>query len=191
MQDHNTNIEAAKEPVGRAIDRLRNRDKVAGTYTVVLDREWAAARLEAVEELSVLTPIGKPTPEQQARIDELHNDIWLLDQRRSEAVIEFKFRHCSPVRYEQLLSDHRPSDEQRKQAAEMGSRVPTFAPSFRPAFVHEVLLEPAMNIEEITELFGETPGGDVHGLLNNGEAAELFTAAMVASNNVPRFETRT
>lgn len=168
---------SAQLPVEQALERLRNRDRCAATYTLVLDREWAKEHFEACEALALAHRVGRAE-----RITECEEAKAKLADRRAEAVMEFGFRHCSPVRYESLLAAHRPTEEQRQEAKELPStQQPRWAPSFRPAFVAETLLFPVMTAEEVETLFD----GD---LLSPAEAAELFMTALVASNQVTRFE---
>lgn len=168
---------SAKKPVASAMERLRQRDQVASTYSVVVDREWAKEHLEVVEAIARAERLGEADPMLEARRAE-------LEKRRGDAVVEFKFRHCSPVRYESLLNEYRPTAEQRQQAEGMpASAQPRWAPGFRPALVAAVVVEPKLTEEEIVELFGE----EGESILSPGEAMELFVAAIAASNNVPRF----
>jgi len=182
MEDPNTT--AARPAASSALERLRNRDKVVGSYTVVLKPEWADERVAVLTELESLAN-HLTNKQAKARHDQLTARLAELEEQRGDAVLEFKFRHCSPVRYETLLSEHRPTDDQREQAKGMGRQSPNWAPSFRPAFIHEVLVEPELTEEVCYELFGEA---SEHSLLTPGEAAELFTAALMASNTVRRFE---
>ena len=111
-----------------------------------------------------------------------------LEARKGDAVLEFRFRHCSPVRYETLLSEYRPTEEMRQEAAGQPNRVqPMWRPEFRPAFVEEVLLDPKLTRAEIDELFMPTTEDAP---LSPAEASELFSAALLASNTVIRFEPR-
>ena len=171
------------------IDRLRGRGQVAGSYPVVIDRDWAAAMLRVTEEITSSNLLGIGSKATVKTTDRLKVEKQDLEARRGEAVIEFRFRHCSPLRYERMLSEHRPTDEQREEAKANGmGAAPRWSTGFRPAFVHEVLIEPILSREEVDELFGE---GVEQSILTPGEAAELFTAALVASNNVARFEPTT
>lgn len=193
MEDSTTTIADTARPAARsAIERLRTRDEVAGTYPVVIDREWAAEMLAVSEKLAGFgLAVGNKS--RQAEVATLEARKAELEERKVDAIIEFKFRHCSPVRFEDLLSKHRPTDEQREQAKLPGQVAPRWAASFRPAFVAEVLISPVLTGDEVLELFGEDTivtedGVTDRSLLSPGEAAELFTAAMIASNNVARFE---
>lgn len=180
MDDLAPIIESARRPAATAMERLRQRDQVANRYPVIIDREWAKERLEVVEAITRAKRTGGDPTDLEAKLAE-------LEERKGEAVLEFTFRHCSPVRFESLLHEHRPTAEQREEAKGLPANLqPRWAPSFRPALVAEVLIEPKLSPEEIGELFGEGGNGSV---LSPAEAMELFSAAMAASNNVPRFET--
>lgn len=180
MDDLAPIIESARQPAVSAMERLRQRDQVANRYPVIIDREWAKERLEVVEAITRAKRTGGNASDLEARLAE-------LEERRGEAVLEFTFRHCSPVRYETLLHEHRPTAEQREEAKGQPANLqPRWAPSFRPALVEEVLIEPKFSREEIGELFGE---GAEQSILSPAEAMELFSAAMAASNIVARFET--
>ena len=177
MED--TLVEAARPAAASAISRLRNRNKVAGTYSVALDREWVEEIRKVKEELDrarsgILSTAKSDLKALEARLA-------ALEERRGEAVLEFKFRHCSPVRYDTLIAGHRPDEEQLKKDPKA-----MWQPSFRPAFVEEVLIEPELTHDEILELFGEDKAGS--SLLSPAEAASLFSAALIASNSAPRIE---
>ena len=173
-------VETARPAAATAIERLRNRNKVAGTYLVALDREWAEEMRKVradMDRLSTFTSNAdakRQFKEAEARKAE-------LEERRGDAVLEFKFRHCSPVRYDTLVAAHRPTKEQLEKDPKL-----TFSPSFRPALLAEVLIEPALTLEEINEMFGE--GDSEDSLLSPAEAASLFSAALIASNSVTRLE---
>lgn len=184
MEDLTSVADTARPAAASAIDRLRNRDRIASTYIVVTDREWAEEMLKTREELKALSTF-LTNKANKDRYAELEGRLAELESRKGDAVVEFKFRFCSPVRYEKLLSANRPTDEQREQAKAEGGRAPNWAPTFRPALISEVLAEPQLSEEEVTALFGDEQGDS---LLSPAEAMELFTTALMASNSVPRFE---
>ena len=175
-------VESARVPTLNAMERLRQRDKVASTYSLVLDREWAKAHMDACLEL------------ERAKRGDNFEEIAAAELAKAElagqregAVLEFQFRHCSPVRYETLMSDHRPTEKMREETkGQPLSAQPRWAPTFRPAFIMETLISPILIAEEIEELFDPPP--ELAAILSPAEAAELFMAALMASNSVTRFE---
>ena len=175
-----TIADSARPAAASAMARLRSRGQVAGTYTVVLDRDWAREHLEVTEALERAKRLGSSAAELEQRKA-------ALDAGRAEAVLEFQFRHCSPVRYETLLSEYRPTEEMRQEAAgRPGGQQPMWRPDFRPAFVEEVLIDPPLTRAEIDELFMSSDSAPI----SPAEASELFAAALMASNTVIRFEPR-
>ena len=98
-----------------------------------------------------------------------------LDKLREEAeslTVVFTFRDIGRRNYDDLVTAHKPTDEEKQEYKEAGGEgVLAYSTlTFPPALVHATAIEPEIPIDEATEIFEEWAEGDIE---------LLFTTALM------------
>lgn len=83
-------------------------------------------------------------------------------------IVTIKFRSCGRKRYEQILDENPPTDEEQRKAKEQGGEAAWNNETFPVALIAASAIEPELSVEQVSELFDEW---------NNAEAQMLFLAA--------------
>jgi hypothetical protein len=124
------------------------------------------------------------------QIDELQLRLDALEEEIMEVTITFLARDPGRKVYENLVTQHSPTDQQKKDWKESGDlrtqgALQWNAETFVPALISLVYVEPAMTIEEADAICDEW------GL---GEISKLFNTALLVCNEVttiPKFKSGT
>lgn len=178
---------AALEALVAAQDRLDRAEEALNTWY----QRQAILRSRTEEPLIEPTTLAKAIEEARAERD------------KAEAAVKantahMRFQSIGRKRYDKLVLDHPPSEEQNKEhQAEHGSDAPYNVDTFAPALVAASCIEPQMTYEDALILFEGEFERDEKGELvldeneepieitppwNAAEVTELFVAALQVNN---------
>lgn len=147
---------------------------------ILLDSELAH-RIREVEgeihKLEVRAKQGRGTSSladtHQKDLESLREQLEDLSERADESTVEFVFQDIGRKRYDELIRDNSPPDEQKKEYKDAGGEgVLTYNfDTFPPKLVSTCAIEPEISEQEATQIFDEWSEGDLE---------VLFTTAMLA-----------
>lgn len=146
-------------------DHLKKKSKPTKRLTVVLDDDLAQDAEAAARALSE-TQYAKST---KAEIARLEGAVKTADAAVAEASVVLVFQSIGRRRYDELVDAHPPTEQQQEDAKAQGGVAGYNPTTFLPALISESLLDPALTIEQVNELWDEW---------NNAEVLALINAAM-------------
>lgn len=148
-------------------DRLKKKKKLEEKVTVYLDDDAIAAYDDAKQLLATARRSRTSTTDEIAQLEAT------VDARRADVEahsMTLVFRSIGRKRYDKLVNEHPPSDEQNAEYQQVHKQnAPYDDEHFAPELVAESCVAPKMTVEQVTELFDEW---------NNAEIIELFVAAL-------------
>lgn len=105
-------------------------------------------------------------------IEALLEDLDSLREEAESLTVVFIFRDIGRRNYDDLVTAHKPTDEEKQEYKEAGGEgVLAYSTlTFPPALVHETAIEPKIPIDEATEIFEDWAEGDIE---------LLFTTALM------------
>ncbi|HSH58527.1 MAG TPA: hypothetical protein VK988_02585 [Acidimicrobiales bacterium] len=167
-----SDLRGKKQPVTRSIDIFLNSDVARAIAQAEATLDQAEERLRH----------RRNDVDLQLERDQAADELERLQQEAVEsgAVVAFTFRSVGRKAYERLLEEHPPTEEQIKEAHEMGkaagltpqlSRPQFNADTFPPALVALASYEPKIAENEAYELFHVSPDW------NEAELTALFVTA--------------
>ena len=162
---------ASDSPTIEEIVRLKkpNRKKCE----ILLDSELGSNIDELRAEISMLERkaargsgsladgVGKELDRKREMLDQ-------LEEQAEESLAVFWFQDIGRLNYDKLVSDHRPTDDQKKMYVEAGG-VGVLAynlETFPPALISEASIEPEIPLEFATQICEEWGEGDIETLFN-------------------------
>lgn len=157
------------------MDHLRSRKQpVTRKVTLAGDTEVATALREAQEELRRVEARNQArvTEASTRQVMELQQRIDGLTAEYQETSITFTFRSIGRKRYEKLMNDHAPTDEQRAAAGDKADQILFNSDTFPMALIMESLVDPRPEDGQYEE-FASWIEDD----FNNAEFYELWLAA--------------
>lgn len=123
--------------------------------TIVLDGDladkWNAA--EAAFDNARFADERGSTEQTKLDVIEAEDALDELRPQMAEATIEFTLRAIGRKQYADLMEQHPPTDEQRKDARRAGTEATFDGETFYPAVIAASLVEPQMSEEDVKELF--------------------------------------
>lgn len=152
------------------------------TVPIVMDGEWAQRLFDAqtkVVEIEAETRQAGLRTQRLPEIERLREEIAELEAQKDDKVCDFVLRSISEDRYERLVKAHPPTKEQRQRASLTGLPVNWNEDTFPVALIHACLVEPALTLEQLTELRESDDW-------NTSELADLFLTAQQLSASRPR-----
>lgn len=171
------------EPVTLA--QLRDRKKAPTAFVdIVLDEALADRHNDIKEQVDVLqmrlrsvTDVAKAA-ELEAELDEAKDSLAAVRQEIEDegAVQRFVFSALSPVDYDALVNEHKPSQEQQKEARRLGGQLQFDPVAFPRALVAACIKEPAASPDEVESMWKDPAW-------NAAELSALFSAALQANEH--------
>lgn len=144
-------------------DHLRKKKPIEKIVHVPLDPDLVEAYEKAVEDFEAA----------DARDDDLSVVSAAREAAREkleEQTVSLKFRSIGRKRYDALIHDHPPTDEQNEEhQRQYGQKAPYDVETFAPALIAASCVEPEMTAEQVMELFDDW---------NPAEVFDLYTAAL-------------
>ncbi len=159
------------------LDHLRKREPLERTVQIIT----SDAPIEAVEEAKkrlntaelAVTGIDPKKPvaltAAKREVEEARKALQDAYDEQVEATVEMRFRSIGRRAYEEILDQHKPSEEQRKEAEEKNTTVNYDYTTFPAALVAACCIEPKMTEEDALDLYNEW---------NYSEFSVLFNAAL-------------
>ena len=166
-------------------DHLRKKKPQETTVSVCTDPDLISQADAAQAEYHRAAVEGRPEEE----IGRLRGELEAALEAVAECTVVMRFRSPGRRKYEELLLDHPPTEEQQKEYAEQygpNARAPYNGDTIGPPLVALCCVEPRMTVEEATILFeGEydEDGEEITPPWNMNELLPLFTAAMTVCNS--------
>lgn len=166
-------------------DHLRKKRPLEKDVPVCLDPGLLAQADEA--QLKWITAIQENKP--QDEVDRLKAEFDSVMEAIDDNTVVMKFRSPGRKKYEDLLLEHPPTEEQQEQYKAMygpEARAPYDSDTFGPALVALCCAEPKMTVEQVAILFDgeyDDEGSEVSPPWNGNEILTLFTTAMAVCNS--------
>lgn len=145
------------------LDHLRKKKPIERTVPIILDD----TPVKAVE---VAKRMVATAPAEGELHDKAVADLEAAYQTLEESTVDILLRSIGRKRYDALLGDHPPTEEQKKEDG--GENLLYNPETFPIALVAESSVEPKMTYEEAKDLFDEW---------NGAELSELFFAALAVN----------
>lgn len=149
-------------------DLLERKKARTAQIEIILDDELAAEYEAAVASLASANG-DRPAAEKR---------VAALKEQLDEATVTATLRAVSAQRYDELVDEHPPTNEQIAAARKEGSPKPPWnGETFSVALIAESFAEPSMSVEDVQQLRGS---------LNRAEFIELFHLALEVNTLVRR-----
>lgn len=155
-------------------DHLQKKTKPTKRLTVVLDDDLAQQAEAATRALSD-AQFGKST---KAEIARLEGAVKTANAAVAEASVVLVFRSIGRRRYDEMVDEHPPTDEQQEKAKEQGGVAGYNPATFLPVLISESLIEPLLTLEQVNALWDEWNNAEVMALIN--AAIEVNTTRRTA-----------
>ena len=153
-----TDILAAKKPNTRTVDIILDSDLAGEISMKRLEIEQTKQRSKGRKSLAE----GTQTLEQE--LDDLIDSA-------AEIAVTFTFTDIGRKNFDDLVHAHQPTEEQRKQIADLGGGILEYnTETFPPALISAAASDPEITVEEAQEIFDEWGQGD---------AETLFSVALI------------
>jgi hypothetical protein len=160
------------------MDHLRGKKKPVSKTVWIAGDSLLAEELSELEadlsrEKSSLTTMRNENPRREAALQTVADLEQKVSEKRAEmreASIKFVFRALSQRRYEELLQEHPPTEEQQAEFKASGDSLPFNPETFPRALIVECCVEPDTDKAELEEWLR---GDD----WNQAEIMSLFMAA--------------
>lgn len=106
-------------------------------------------------------------------LEKLKEELEQKEEEAEEFTVEFKFQDIGRKKYDELVRDNRPTDEEKKEYKDAGGEgiLQYSYLNFPPKLVAAASLEPKITLEEAEQIFEEWSEGDLE---------YLFTTALLA-----------
>lgn len=170
----------------------RRKKQTIEEVPIVLDPDWAVALSDAQRRVEAATStldiaramltasqpddamrdtIVSDAAERQAALDAAIEARDALRAQAGDMVLTFKFRGLAMFEIDELIAEHRPTEDQRKEAKKHNYTLPRYNPdTYPPAIVHTAMVAPDWTLEEVQSLWKDPDW-------NVAELRALFDAA--------------
>lgn len=160
-------------------DHLKKRKKpVVRNVPIVLDSELADEFEAARDEVERISRRLATREDDKGLISDLadaEDRLEALIAENEDNIVIFKLRSIGRQPLEDLIAEHGPTVDQVKAAKKKGEDEPHFnEDTYPPALVHASLIEPALELEDVIDMFDSDEW-------NHAELSELFMAALIVN----------
>ena len=158
-------VEQGKTAKNLTIAEIRKRKKaVTKQITVQLDGE-VADRIAGLRKLYTAARDSDRMSNEPDTAPKILEQVETLVEESRETEVVFSFKSVGRPRYEELVEEHPPTKDAKKEGAEFNDK------TFPPALVSEACVDPEMSIEDAVDIFSSPEW-------NGAELRRIFFAAL-------------
>lgn len=158
---------------------LRLKKPNTRTCHILLDSSLAheigelEAEIERLEKRETHNKTPSLSGESNKKIDSLKEELEELEDRADEMTVPFTFQDIGRKRYDELIRENQPSDEEKKEYKEAGGDgvLAYSTETFPPKLIAECSVSPKISEDDAIKIFEEWSEGDLQ---------VLFTTALLA-----------
>lgn len=152
-------------------DALSAKEQELANAEQALQRE--RTRSQAVEQIGKSLAEGSKIQEKLKRVEDLEAELDRLWEESEASIVRFWFQDIGKKKYDDLISEHPPTPEQKKEWEDEGGegKLAYNTETFPPALLSKASLDPKISLEYANQIFEEWGNWEVIRLYRTAEAA--------------------